>query len=381
MHYVDGKSETLTADVSKNAVIAVSFTYVSSVERPKVPENMVLVEGGTFQMGDTFGDGSTDEKPVHSVTVSSFYLGKYEVTQREWRDVMGTNPSTCRGDSLPVENVSWYKAVEFCNRLSAKDGLDPSYAISGTNVTYDFSKNGFRLPTEAEWEFAARGGNQSRGNECSGSNDRNEAGWYVGNAGGTTHQVGTKIPNEIGLYDMSGNVWEWCWDIYGAYSSSAQNDPTGASSGSRRVLRGGSWGGVGRGNFSLRSTERDNAYNPNGSSYGDVGFRVAVRPQPQKHNLALTATASASSELEEPNPGYPAPASKAIDGIKDSDSNRWVTNTKAREPHWIAVDLGGRKYVDTVKLYMFGTHTWSGKSWDCNWRDYTINVYGSTLRR
>jgi sulfatase modifying factor 1 len=204
------------------------------------PEGFVLVEAGTFQMGST--DGDDDEKPVHRVTISrSFYMSQYEVTQKQWREVMGTNPSLFKGDNLPVEQVSWDEAVEYCNRLSRKEGLTPCYSGSGDNTACDFSANGYRLPTEAEWEYAARGGNKSRSYIFSGSNSAGEVGWYYDNSGDKTHPVGQKMPNELGLYDMSGNVWELCWDWYDGYSSSSQTDPRGPSNGSCRLYRGGSW--------------------------------------------------------------------------------------------------------------------------------------------
>ncbi len=214
----------------------------SSQQESSIPESsgdMIYVEGGIFMMGSNNGDG--DEKPVHQVTVSSFYISKCEVTQKEYREVMGKNPSKFKGDDLPVEQISWFDAVEFCNKKSRSDGLTPCYRISGEDVACDFSANGYRLPTEAEWEYAARGGNQSRGYKYSGSDKLDEVGWYWDNSGEKTHFVGTKKPNELGIYDMSGNVWEWCWDWYGAYTSSLAADPRGAHSGEYRVLRGGSW--------------------------------------------------------------------------------------------------------------------------------------------
>jgi len=205
----------------------------------------VFVEGGTFQMGSN--DGDSDEKPVHQVTVTSFYIGKYEVTQKEWRDVMGSNPSNWKGDNLPVEKISWYDAVEYCNKLSLKEGLTPCYSGSGKGISCNWNANGYRLPTEAEWEFAARGGNQSKGYKYSGSNDIGTVAWYGSNSGDKTQAVGTKQANELGIHDMSGNVWEWCWDWYdsGYYAKSQSSDPIGAGSGSYRVLRGGSWGNGG----------------------------------------------------------------------------------------------------------------------------------------
>jgi formylglycine-generating enzyme required for sulfatase activity len=161
------------------------------------------------------------------VTVSSFYIGKYEITQKEWREVMGTNASNFKGDELPMEQVSWYDAVQYCNTLSARNGLNPCYSISGETVTSDFSKNGYRLPTEAEWEFAAKGGRLSRGTKYAGSSSAFDVAWYGSNSGSKTHPVGQKQSNELGLYGMSGNVSEWCNDWNAAYGSSAQTDPGG----------------------------------------------------------------------------------------------------------------------------------------------------------
>ena len=185
---------------------------------------MIKVEGGTFQMGATSEQGSdaySDEKPVHSVTLSDYYIGETEVTQELWEAVMGSNPSWFKGSQKPVEQVSWNDCKEFITKLNR---------LTGKN---------FRLPTEAEWEYAARGGNESQGYKYSGSNTIDNVAWYGGNSG--THNVKTKSPNELGIYDMSGNVWEWCEDRYGDYSSGSQTNPTGPSTGSSRVSRGGSW--------------------------------------------------------------------------------------------------------------------------------------------
>jgi uncharacterized caspase-like protein len=199
----------------------------------------IPVQGGIFQMGSTTGDD--DEKPVHAVTVSDFWMMKTEVTQRDYAALMGTNPSEFKGDTLPVETVSWYDAVAYANKLSNRDGLQPAYRISGTSVDWDRSANGWRLPTEAEWEYAARGGRSSRGYTYAGSNDAAAVAWYGNNSGVKTNPVGTKAANELGLHDLSGNVWEWCWDWMGAYSAVAQTDPTGSASGTHRVRRGGGW--------------------------------------------------------------------------------------------------------------------------------------------
>ena len=186
---------------------------------------MVAVKGGTFMMGASSGDSDADddEKPAHSVTLGDYYIGKFEVTQELWEAVMGSNASNFKGSKLPVEQVSWNDCQEFITKLNG---------LTGKN---------FRLPTEAEWEYAARGGNGSRGYKYSGSNSISDVAWYHDNSGDKTHTVGTKSPNELGIYDMSGNVWEWCQDWYGSYSSGSQTNPQGPSSGSLRVYRGGGW--------------------------------------------------------------------------------------------------------------------------------------------
>ena len=184
---------------------------------------MIAVEGGTFQMGATSEQGyvaDSDEKPVHSVTLSDYYIGETEVTQELWIAVMGNNPSYYKGNNKPVEQVSWNDCQKFIKKLNR---------LTGKN---------FRLPTEAEWEYAARGGKKSKGYKYSGSNTINDVAWYRDNSS-STHNVKTKQANELGIYDMSGNVWEWCQDWFGSYSSSSQTNPTGPSSGSERVLRGG----------------------------------------------------------------------------------------------------------------------------------------------
>ena len=232
-----------------------SSTVSLSAELNKLINNMVYVAGGTFIMGGTSEQGSDaydDEKPTHSVTLSSYYICKYEVTQALWRAVMGSNPSGFKGDNLPVENVNWDDCQTFINRLNSYTGRN------------------FRLPTEAEWEFAARGGNCSRHYKYSGSNNIGDVAWYDGNSN-RTHPVGTKQANELGLYDMSGNVWEWCSDWYGSYSFYSQNDPTGPNSGSYRVLRGGSWSDLAR--FS-RSSIR--FYSSPGGRNNDIGLRLVL---------------------------------------------------------------------------------------------------------
>ena len=235
-----------------------TFKTILSLTVNGVSFEMVYVEGGTFDMGATTEQGSdaySGEKPVHSVTLSGYYIGKCEVTQDLWEAVMGSNPSNFKGAQNPVESVSWNDCQEFVSRLNS---------LTGKN---------FRLPTEAEWEYAARGGNKSRHYKYSGSDNIGNVAWHAGNSGSSTHAVGTKTANELGIYDMSGNVWEWCSDWYGGYSAGAQTNPQGPSSDSCRVLRGGSWGNDARG---CRVSNR-NLSGP-GNSNGHSGLRLVLVP-------------------------------------------------------------------------------------------------------
>lgn len=222
---------------------------------------MVYVKGGTFTMGCTSEQGSKcddDEKPTHQVTLSDFYIGKYEVTQKQWRAVMGTDPPELRFkgcDDCPVERVSWNDIQDFIKKLNQKTGKK------------------YRLPTEAEWEYAARGGLQNRGYKYAGSNNIGEVAWYDDNSSSKTHAVGGKKPNELGIYDMSGNVYEWCSDWYGNYSAGSQRNPQGPTSGTYRVLRGGSWYfGASNCRVSNRSISGPDL------RYYSYGFRLAVSP-------------------------------------------------------------------------------------------------------
>jgi formylglycine-generating enzyme required for sulfatase activity len=279
MRYTDGKTEEKTVEVGRAQEAKLEFSYrppqpaptpaptaqpAAPPQRP-VSDNMVRINGGTFQMGSN--KGYTDEKPVHTVTISSFYMGKYEVTQKEYQEIMGTNPSNFKGDNLPVEKVSWFDAVEHCNKLSQREGLTPAYTINGTNVTWNRNANGYRLPTEAEWEYACRAGTPTAYNTGAGISD--STGWYNANSGSTSHPVGQKPANRWGLHDMHGNVMEWCWDWYGSYSKGAQTDPWGASSGSNRVIRGGNWLDSAE---NVRSANRYDSYPSDRYSY--IGFRL-----------------------------------------------------------------------------------------------------------
>lgn len=231
---------------------------------------MIYVEGGTFQMGATPEQGSdaaSDEKPVHSVTLEGYYIAECEVTQEQWQKIMGTTIYQQRdkantewsiegnGPNYPMYYVSWHEAQKFCGILSE---------ITGKT---------YMLPTEAQWEYAARGGNKSKGYKYSGSNYVETVAWYSSNGGSTNHPVKGKKANELGLYDMSGNVYEWCYDWYDSYSASSQSNPTGASSGQYRVLRGGSWGGSAS---YCRISNRH--YSTPTFRFNDNGFRVVCIP-------------------------------------------------------------------------------------------------------
>ena len=218
--------------------------------------DMVKVEAGTFMMGATseMQNPWDDEKPVREVILTNdYYIGKYEVTQSLWQAVMGTNPSYFKGDNLPVEQVSWDNCLGFISKLNSLTGRK------------------FRLPTEAEWEYAARGGKKSRGYQYSGSFNISDVAWYNGNSGNKIHPIGMKQANELGVYDMSGNVNEWCQDWYGSYVSSSQTNPLGANSGSFRVCRGGSWY---FGTVNCRSSFRSRGNPDTRSRY--LGFRLVL---------------------------------------------------------------------------------------------------------
>ena len=256
---------------------------IDVLDLPDEPETSFEINGmtfisipaGSFQMGDLNDAGDPDEKPVHTVNLDTFFMSTTEVTQEQYESVVGRNPSNFSGDdNLPVEMVSWEDAVKFCNLLSDNAGYDRSYDESTWEC--DFSKNGFRLPTEAEWEYACRAGTETKYYTGNSDSDLGRAGWYVSNSSSKTHTVGQKTANAFGLYDMHGNVWEWCNDRYDAdyYDTSPSADPTGPTSGSDRVLRGGNW--FNNAGF-CRSADRHGGY-PSGT-YGIVGFRMVRRPK------------------------------------------------------------------------------------------------------
>ena len=262
VNILEGQTATIAGVLTTNTSSSVASGTSSSGNTITIPVkngisiDMVRVEAGTFTMGATaeMKDPFDWEKPTHQVTLTNdYYIGKYEVTQALWQAVMGNNPSYFKGGNLPVEQVSWDDCQEFLSKLNS---------ITGKK---------FRLPTEAEWEYAARGGNKSKGYQYSGSNNLSDVAWYRDNSGYKTYAVGTKQPNELGIYDMSGNVWEWCQDWYGEYSSSSQVNPTGANSGSSRVNRGGAVGNDAR---LCRSSCRAN--DVPGTHYSILGLRLSL---------------------------------------------------------------------------------------------------------
>jgi len=269
----------------KKTLLAIVLTLlgVISYAQTQAPSGFVLVEGGTFQMGSlTSEPGRYDDEAQYQVTVKSFYMSKYEVTQKEWFEIMGTTIRQQRdiankswalygeGDNYPMYNVNWYEAIDYCNKRSIKEGLTPVYRGSGDNITCDWNADGYRLPTEAEWEFAAKGGTKDFLTTIySGSNNVDDVAWYNDNSRSSTKPVGTKAANSLGIYDMSGNVDEWCWDWYGDYSSSPQTDPKGPGSGTRRVVRGGDWNNMAR---FVRSSDRSSSI-PSHRDQG-LGFRL-----------------------------------------------------------------------------------------------------------
>lgn len=255
-----------------------------------ISDGLVLLPGGTFAMGSPSGERQRQEDETqHEVTVSSFYIDPYEVTQTDYESVMGKNPSHFGGGNLPVENVTWYDAVEYCNRLSESRGLTPAYSIEGNTVTWDRSADGYRLPTEAEWEYAARAGTTTifhDGDQITSDNANFEGSYpylieenYVSRRDpsvvtsanrGETIAVDSLSPNGFGLYNMYGNVSEWCFDYYGEYDTMQGTDPAGAMSGSLRVNRGGGYNDFGK---QLRSAYRS-ATTPD-TVEQNLGFRIA----------------------------------------------------------------------------------------------------------
>ena len=253
--------------IYNNDYILVSFYEPLTFTVNNVSFTMIAIEGGKFDMGSNYFESDNDERIIHNVSLDDFYIGETEVTQELWEAVMGTNIGNQKdkssygtklrgaGKDFPMYYVNWYEAKEFCDILSKMTGKT------------------FRLPTEAEWEYAARGGNKSNDYKYSGSNSLYEEAWYYDNSNNQTHIVKTKKPNELGIYDMSGNVWEWCEDWYADYSSDSQQNPTGSLSGTYKVIRGGSW------SYGDDDCRIHNRYSnlPN-YRYDDYGFRIVMVP-------------------------------------------------------------------------------------------------------
>jgi formylglycine-generating enzyme required for sulfatase activity len=266
----------------KTTFPAIIFTTALTAFPGLAAGELVLVKGGSFVMGSPGTEISRQkDESRHRVTVGDFYMGKHEVTQREYREIMNAEPGNFRGDALPIENVTWFEALRYCNERSKKEGLTPAYVMTGSGgaltVRWDKSANGYRLPTEAEWEYAARAGTTTPFN--TGSNitpgQANYYGTYPYNdaPGGEYRQrttpVGSFAPNVWGLHDMHGNVWEWCWDRYGEYPAGEQDKPVGPAEGGFRANRGGGWNDFGK---HLRSAYRA-AHSPGNRTF-NLGFRV-----------------------------------------------------------------------------------------------------------
>ena len=281
-------SRWLACDCTGGAVIPDGGTTPDGGGGGGSTDGFVRVEPGTFTMGSPSGEpGRDSDEAQHEVTLTrAFYLQATEVTQGQWRALMNNNPSAFNscGDDCPVETVNWWEAAAYANALSAEEGLPACYTLEGCSEVSPgnhmecsavsvnapggdpYLCTGYRLPTEAEWEYAYRAGTTTAYYDP----NVDAIGWLDSNSGGTTHPVGEKTSNAWGLYDMAGNVWEWCWDWYGAYPSSGVTNPTGSGSGSARVDRGGSWSNVaGR----ARAANRDFGFP--GDRYGSLGFRLA----------------------------------------------------------------------------------------------------------
>ena len=230
----------------------------------ETPPNLVFVRGGTFIMGGSFFGKNAIP---HKVKIYDFYIGKFEVTQEEWTQILINNPACFVDSHRPIENISWFEAINYCNRRSELENLSPCYTIKGSKVFCNFRANGYRLPTEAEWEFAARGGTNSKNYIYSGSNCIDEVAWFQDNSSNKTHPVGTKKANELGIFDMSGNVWEWCWDLYGRYPEKMQINPKGSDLGKLRTRRQGSWNRA--------------------KIYSRIGFRETSSPNVKRNSIGF----------------------------------------------------------------------------------------------
>ena len=301
------KSNATRAHVAA-ALMNYSRQQTGTTPVPPVTANdqFVLINGGTFQMGSPASEPErSSDETQHSVTVSSFYMAKTEISQRDYRAVMGTNPSETKGDNLPVTNITWYDAIQYCNRLSEAEGLTPCYTVSGTTVTWDRSANGYRLPTEAEWEYAARAntttpfsfGDYVHNSDANcynayGYNNDASGNWVNGSDAylRRTVAVDQYAANAYGLYNMHGNAAEWVWDWYGAYNTQASTNPTGRSSGNAKIVRGGGWNDHPK---HIRSAYR-------GAHPADVSlYSISVRPVRNAESSTGQVRSSYSAQAEQ----------------------------------------------------------------------------------
>lgn len=301
-------SESNSADETVPANEEMTSEKADAIKPPS--ENFVLISGGTFEMGSPETENwRSEDETQHSVTVSDFYMSQYELTQAEYAEVMGSNPSSFLGDSLPVENVTWLDAVAYCNARSKAEGLTPVYSIDGQTVAWDCSADGYRLPTEAEWEYACRAGTTTPFNTET-SISAEEANYYghypyeiegnyfaqenlttkPGEYRQTTVEVDSFSPNAWGLYNMHGNVSEWVWDYYGAYNAQPQTDPTGAETGTLRVYRGGGWNDFAK---NMRSAYRATLAEDKGSF--NIGIRLVRNAADSAGSVVSTGTENAES--------------------------------------------------------------------------------------
>ena len=333
---VDGNDVSILLEVVLSGSPQVLYEYVTLYVDASTKFTMVEIPGGTFEMGSD--EGYDNESPVHRVTLSPFMMGQTEVTQQLWETIMGSNPSSNVGDNQPVERVSWDDCQEFIAKLNI------FLSVSGRQ---EFRGKVFRLPTEAEWEYAARGG-ISGGSLYAGSNNVGNVAWYYGNTT-TTLNVATKLPNEFWLYDMSGNVWEWCQDYYASYDAGDVTDPTGPATGSGRVYRGGSYSSAAA---SCRVTHR--GYNASTLRDGSLGLRIVLADDPTLHKYTVNGVTFTMKEVPAGTFTMGATAEQGDDAYSNEGPTHSVTlssymigQTEVTQALWTAV-MGSTPSVTTT---------------------------------